>query len=205
MTLKLILAFVSYAFVTSITPGPNNMMLLASGANYGVVRSIPHILGVNLGFGAMVLAVGLGAGSIFTAVPQLQTILRVAGIIYLLYLSWQIAQSAPMSRDGAVGRPMTFLSAAAFQWVNPKAWIMVMGAITTYVPSDGRWQSVALIALIFGLVNLPCIITWAGFGVWIRYFLTKPLYVRVFNYAMAAILCLSLYPTILELVSHLRS
>jgi threonine/homoserine/homoserine lactone efflux protein len=205
MTLKLILAFVSYAFVTSITPGPNNMMLLASGANYGVVRSIPHILGVNLGFGAMVLAVGLGAGSIFTAVPQLQTILRVAGIIYLLYLSWQIAQSAPMSRDGAVGRPMTFLSAAAFQWVNPKAWIMVMGAITTYVPSDGRWQSVALIALIFGLVNLPCIITWAGFGVWIRYFLTKPLYVRVFNYGMAAILCLSLYPTILELVSHLRS
>jgi threonine/homoserine/homoserine lactone efflux protein len=205
MTLELILAFVSYAFVTSITPGPNNTMLLASGANYGVVRSIPHILGINLGFGAMVLAVGLGAGSIFTTVPQLQTILRVAGIIYLLYLSWQIAQSAPMSRDGAVGSPMTFLSAAAFQWVNPKAWIMVMGAITTYVPSDGRWQSVALIALIFCLVNLPCIITWAGLGVWIRYFLTKPLYIRVFNYAMAAILCLSLYPTILELVSHLPS
>jgi threonine/homoserine/homoserine lactone efflux protein len=205
MTYELILAFISYAFVTSITPGPNNVMLLASGANYGMLRSTPHILGVNLGFSAMVLAVGIGAGSIFTAVPQLQTILRVAGVLYLLYLAWQIARSAPMNSESAVGVPMTFLGAAAFQWVNPKAWVMVMGAVTTYLPSGSSWQSVALLAMLFGIVNLPCIVAWAGFGVGLRYLLTKPAYVRAFNYVMASILCFSLYPTIQELVSHWRS
>jgi threonine/homoserine/homoserine lactone efflux protein len=180
------------------------VMLLTSGANYGIVRSAPHILGVNLGFSFMVLAVGVGAGAIFTTIPQLQIFLRIAGIVYLLYLAWQIAKSAPMTNDGAIGAPMSFLGAAAFQWVNPKAWVMVMGAITTFVPSGGSWHSVAPFALIFGLVNLPCIIAWVVFGVGIRYFLTKLWYVRVFNYIMSAILCFSLYPTIQELVHQWR-
>ena len=137
MTVDLLLALAAYAFVTSITPGPNNTMLLASGANFGFWPTVPHLFGINLGFSAMVLAVGLGAGSVFAAFPLLHTVLRWGGTAYLCYLAWKIANSGEMDADGHKATPMTFLQAAAFQWVNPKAWIMAIGAIATYMPSDG--------------------------------------------------------------------
>jgi threonine/homoserine/homoserine lactone efflux protein len=201
MTLELTVAFLGYAMVTSITPGPNNAMLLASGATFGFVRSIPHIMGISLGFAAMVLAVGLGADALFASAPQLFDAMRAIGTAYLLYLAWLIARSGPMAEDGIAPRqPMTFLGAAAFQWVNPKAWMIIAGALTSYTLQEAHWQSVVVIAALYMLVGLPCICTWAAFGVVLRRFLTRPGYIRSFNYAMALVLALSTYPSVAEIV-----
>jgi threonine/homoserine/homoserine lactone efflux protein len=200
MTFDLFLAVALYGFVTSITPGPNNTMLLASGLNYGLKRSWPHIWGINIGFTVMVAGVGLGLGAVFTLYPVLHTVLKVAGTLYLLYLAWRIARSGAM--DGKLGesQPLTFFEAAAFQWVNPKAWVMAIGAISAYVPPGQEFVGAFIVALIFGLVNLPSIVAWAGFGSLMRNVLTKPSAVQVFNVAMAALLVASLIPTTMELI-----
>ena len=194
MTAGLLLAFAGFAFVSSITPGPNNAMLLASGVNYGFRRTVPHIAGVSLGCVAMLVLVGLGLGEVFAAIPQLYVVLRYAGAAYLLWLAWKIANAGPMTGDKADGRPMTFWQAAAFQWVNPKAWILVVGAVSTYAPRDGFGQNVAVLALLLGLVNAPTICIWAGFGTAVRPLLTHPGRARVFNVTMALLLVLSLLP-----------
>lgn len=193
MTLDLILAFAAYAFVTSITPGPNNTMLLYSGANFGFRASVPHMLGVALGFGIMVLGVGLGIGAIFQIFPVLHDILRWAGAAYLLYLAWKIASSGPPDGGAGAGRPMTFLQAAAFQWVNVKAWIMAIGAVATYTPADGYFANLILVTIVFTLVDLPCVAAWVGAGSALRGFLADPMRLRVFNVAMALLLVASLY------------
>ncbi len=194
MTFDLLLAFAAYAFVTSITPGPNNTMLLVSGANFGFRSTIPHLLGVNLGFSGMVLAVGLGVGGIFTAFPILHDILRYVGALYLLYLAWQIARSGGLNAEGGGGKPLTFLQAAAFQWVNPKAWIMAVGAVSTYTPQNGFFLNILIVTLVYFLINGPCIVAWAGFGTMLKRFLGNPVYLRIFNVVMALLLVASLYP-----------
>lgn len=194
-SLDLLTAFVLFAFVSSITPGPNNTMLLASGVNFGVRRSVPHALGISIGFGAMVLAVGLGLGEVFKAWPPLYSILRYGGAAYLLYLAWKIATSGPMAGDTASGRkPLSFWGAAAFQWVNPKAWVMALGAITTYTPAQGYVFNVIVIAALFTLVNLPSVGIWVMFGSALRNLLRKPRAVVLFNVLMAVLLVISLYP-----------
>jgi len=195
MLIDLLPAFALFALVSSITPGPNNTMLLASGVNFGFLRTIPHALGISLGFMLLVLAVGLGLGEIFTAVPWTYTALRWIGAAYLLYLAWCIATSGSVSEAGGQdSTPMTFLGAAAFQWVNPKAWVMAVGAITTYVPAQGYVYNVMVIAAVFALVNLPSVCVWAGFGSVLRNVLRVPRWLRLFNWSMAALLVLSLYP-----------
>ncbi|CAM5774097.1 protein AmbA [Labrys miyagiensis] len=198
MTLELLLAFAAYAFVTSITPGPNNTMLLVSGANFGFGPTIPHLLGVNLGFSAMVLAVGLGAGGIFTVFPLLHEILRYGGALYLLYLAWRIATAGGIGGDDAAARPMGFLQAAAFQWINPKAWIMGVGAVAAYTPQNGYFLNIAIVSLVYLIINAPCIAAWAGFGVALRGLLHQPFYLRLFNVAMAVLLVASLYPLLMH-------
>ncbi len=194
-SLNLLSAFVLFAFVSSITPGPNNTMLLASGVNFGVRRSVPHALGVSIGFMVMVLAVGLGLGEVFKVYPAVYSVLRYAGAAYLLYLAWKIATSGPMSANSPESRkPLSFLGAAAFQWVNPKAWVMAVGAITTYTPAQGYLVNVVVIALVFCLVNLPAVCVWVMFGSALRRFLQDPRWLRLFNLLMAALLVLSLYP-----------
>lgn len=190
----LLIAFAAYAFVTSITPGPNNTMLLVSGANFGFRPTFPHIVGVNLGFSAMVLAVGLGIGGVFVAFPLLHAVLRYGGALYLLYLAWQIARSGGISGEGGRGKPMTFPQAAAFQWINPKAWIMAIGAVATYTPRNGYFFNILIVTLIFTLVNGPCVAAWAGFGTLLKGLLARPALLRVFNVAMALLLVASLYP-----------
>jgi threonine/homoserine/homoserine lactone efflux protein len=197
---ELLLAFAAYAFVTSITPGPNNPMLLASGVNVGFVRTIPHMLGVTLGFSVMLLAIGLGLGELFRQYPTLHILLRWVGGAYLLWLAWQIARSGSAKDGKGAARPFGFLQAAGFQWVNPKCWIMVMGALTTYLPPGSGLFELGVITVIFALVNAPSICVWAGFGVVLRRWLTNPRTTRLFNFGMAALLVVSLYPLFSEAV-----
>ena len=189
---------VLYAVVTSITPGPNNMMLLASGVNFGLARSVPHILGISVGFGVMVALVGAGLATVFDAYPFIHEILRWGGAAYLVSLAWRIARSAPPEPgEATTNRPMGFLAAAAFQWLNPKAWIMALGAITTYLPPQATALAVITLATVLAVVNTPCVVVWAAFGVGLRRFLRKPSHIRIFNGTMAALLVLSLYPILM--------
>jgi threonine/homoserine/homoserine lactone efflux protein len=201
MTLSpdLLLAFALFALVTSITPGPNNTMLLASGVNFGFNRSIPHILGISCGFFVLVLAVGLGLGAVFEAYPLLYSVLRYVGAAYLLYLAWKIARSGPMAENqSGRGQPLGYWGAAAFQWVNPKAWVMAVGAISTYTPLQGYFTNVLVISAVFALINAPTVSLWAACGSLLRNALRNPRWLRLFNLGMAALLVISLYPLLLE-------
>ncbi len=198
MTPELLLAYVLFCFATAGTPGPNNMMLLASGANFGFRRTVLHILGISCGLGFMVLCMGFGLGSVFRTFPVLHEILRWVGAGYMLWLAWKIGTSDKVSDRQAASRPMTFLQAAAFQWVNPKAWAMALGAVTTYAPEGGSWTIVPLLAGTFMLVGAPCSAAWAGFGRGLRPFLDRPAILRTFNVTMAVLLVASLLPMIFD-------
>ncbi len=197
MSAEVFLALLAYAFVTSITPGPNNLMLLASGVNFGFIRTIPHMLGVGIGFFVMLLAVGFGLGAVFTAFPALHLVLKVLGSAYLVYLAWRIATTRSLAKEGKAGTiPMTFLEAAAFQWVNPKAWVMALSAMAIYTNPDRPFLSVWIVAVAFALVNLPSVSSWAGFGTALRGFLADPVRLKWFNIAMGALLVLTLWPMV---------
>ncbi|TIW00784.1 MAG: LysE family translocator [Mesorhizobium sp.] len=195
MSLDAFLALLVYALVTSITPGPNNLMLLASGVNFGIVRTVPHMLGISIGFLVLLLAVGFGLGAVLMAFPTLHTALKIAGAAYLLYLAWKIAMSRSVSdRKGAEARPMRFIDAAAFQWVNPKAWVMAITAMAVYTNPDHPFVSVALVSIAFTIVNLPSVSVWAGFGTALRGFLSDPVRLKWFNIAMGLLLAATLWP-----------
>lgn len=195
MSLDTFLALLVYAFVTSITPGPNNLMLLASGVNFGFVRTIPHMLGIGGGFLSLLLAVGFGLGAVLTAFPTLHLALKIAGGAYLVYLAWRIAMSRSIAKgDDTQGRPMTFLEAAAFQWVNPKAWVMAVSAMAVYTSPANPFLSVLIVAAAFAAVNVPSVSTWAGFGTALRGFLADPTRLKWFNIGMGLLLVASLWP-----------
>jgi threonine/homoserine/homoserine lactone efflux protein len=197
MSPEVILAFCVFAFVASVTPGPNNLMLLASGMNYGFRASIPHILGVSGGFFVLVVSVGLGLGEVFTRYPQSYTVMKWAGAIYMLYLAWRIATSGTPSADAAdknTGKPLGFLGAAMFQWVNPKAWVMAAGAFSTYIPAAPSTSLVVAISALFATINIPCISGWTVFGARLSQWLREPRYARAFNVGMAVLLVVSLVP-----------
>jgi len=196
MSYESILALSVYAFVTSISPGPSNFMLLASGANFGFARTVPQVLGITLGFKSLLLGVGLGLGAVLTAVPALDVGLKLAGGAYLLHLSWRIAMSRSLGDGGGAGRPLTFLESAAFQWVNPKAWVVAVTAMAVYTSPDAPFVSVLLISAAFALVNLPSVSAWAGFGVALRGFLADPARLRWFNGAMGLLLAATLWPLV---------
>lgn len=191
-------ALTLFVFVSSITPGPNNLMLLSSGTRFGFRRTIPHMLGIGVGFMVMIALVGLGLAQLFLMYPPLHLALKIASITYLLYLAWKIATSKPPSADGGTetGKPMTFLQAAAFQWVNPKAWTMTLTAFSAYMPPTDPVVGALIVAGVAGLVNIPSVSVWAAMGTQLRRLLTEPAKMRAFNYAMAALLVGSLYPTI---------
>lgn len=195
MSVDLLLALTAYAFVTSVTPGPNNIMLLASGVNFGFRRTLPHMLGIALGHAFMVFVVGVGLVGVFINYPPARTALTIISVAYMLWLAWKIAHAAPPDGSTTKGKPLTFLQAAAFQWVNPKAWIMSLGAVTLYAPGQ-EWLAVAWVAGVFVLVNFPSVSVWALAGVGLRRLLQHPDLLRAFNYTMAALLVLSLYPVI---------
>lgn len=195
MTYELFIALLGFAFVTSVTPGPNNMMLLASCVNFGFRRTIPHMLGISAGHSLMVFLVGLGLAGIFRAWPASLLALKVASVGYMLWLAWKIAHSAAPGEGRAKPVPMTFLQGAAFQWVNPKAWAMALGAVSAYVVEPSA-LAYAMVAGTFALVNLPSVSVWAGAGQAVRRWLDGPGRLKAFNWTMAVLLVLSLWPVI---------
>ena len=184
-----------FAFVSSSTPGPNNLMLMASCANFGFIRSIPHMLGISIGFMVMLFAVGAGLVQIFDRFRVIYDVLKIASVIYMLWLAWKIANAATITKNAQAGAPMTFLQAATFQWVNPKAWAMALTAITVYVGvASLLWLGVG--ALIFAVVNLPSASMWTFAGQQMQRFLTNPRRLHAYNWTMAALLIASLYPVL---------
>jgi threonine/homoserine/homoserine lactone efflux protein len=193
-----LLSLAAYCFASSVTPGPNNLMLMASGANFGVRRSLPHALGISLGFSFMVVVTGAGLGRAFIALPWLQAVLKVVGFAYLCWLAWRIATAAGIGGGEARGRPMTFLQAAAFQWVNIKAWMMILGSVSIYLdPARDLAGEIALLAVTFAAIGFPCMMAWLWAGVAIRRLLSRPGALRAFNIAMAVLLVGSAVPMLL--------
>lgn len=195
MTHDLLFALLGFAFVSSVTPGPNNLMLMASGANFGFRRTVPHMFGIGIGFTVMIFLVGVGLMQVFEALPVLHTALKIVSVAYLCWLAWKIANASAPKGASIKPRPMTFLQAAAFQWVNPKAWTMALTAITVYAPGAST-QAVLLVALAFGAVNLPSVSVWTVLGQQMKRFLTNPVRLRAFNWTMAALLVATLVPVL---------
>lgn len=197
MTFEAVVALVTFGLVSSLTPGPNNMMLLASGVNFGFRRTIPHMLGIGLGHALMVFLVGLGLAGVFEAVPELNVVLKVLSVAYMLWLAWKIAHAAPPDDAQVQGHPFTFLQAAGFQWVNPKAWTIALGAVTVYAP-DNAVMTMVQVALCFAVVNLPSVTVWPLAGQGLRRWLSVPSRLRAFNWTMAELLVLSLWPVLMH-------
>lgn len=196
--IEAVLPLILFVFSTSITPGPNNMMIMSSGLNHGVLRSLPHFLGICLGFPAMIMAIGLGLGALFEQYPLLHQIVRWAGITYLLYLAWVIAGTRSVDSKESHS-PFTFWQAAAFQWVNPKGWVMAVGALAAFsTPGGSAWLDAGQIALAFIFVGGPCITIWMLFGVGMQRLLREPVHLRRFNIAMGILLVASVIPMALD-------
>lgn len=190
--LELLVPLTLFALAGTATPGPNNVMLTASGAAFGFRRTVPHMLGITVGFPLMVIAVGLGLGEIFTRYPDLHQVLKFVGAVYLLYLAWRIAQAGAPESGQSSGKPLTFLEAAGFQWVNPKAWMMALSTIPAFTTVGGNYYAeLAVIALVYAAICVPSCTAWCLFGVGIRQFVTSPGAARALNLFLAGLVALS--------------
>ena len=196
--LALLPALILFGVVTAVTPGPNNIMLMSSGVNFGFARSLPHMWGVTLGYGFMAALVGLGLASLFSAFPTLLVLLKWVGAVYLLVLAVKIARSSGVAEGEVRGRPLTFMQAAGFQWINPKAWIIVISACSTYAIPGQYAASILLVAAVLCAVTFPCVALWVLFGSGLRHALRNASVLRLFNWTMAALLVGSLYPLFTE-------
>lgn len=188
-------ALIGFVAVMTGTPGPNNLMLVTSGANAGFRRSLPHIFGIAIGCQVMLLCVALGLGPLLTRFPQAVLALRVGGALYLLYLAWQLVRTRQLDTSTQTAKPLTFIQAALFQWVNPKAWMMILTGIATFTRPGDFTVSVAIVAGTFLIVGLPLISSWNLFGAVLKNWLQQGQRLRTFNRAMAVLLVASLYPT----------
>ena len=195
MPTETLLALIGFAVAAAFTPGPNNIMLAVSGMNFGFARTAPHMAGIVIGFTAMLLAIGFGLGALFAAYPAVQTALKIVGALYLLWLSWRIANAAP-AEASARGKPITFIEAALFQWVNPKALIAVISTMGIFVRPERAAADVLTVGLVFLFVSIGAVLTWTLFGTALRGLLRDPSKRRLFNWAMAALLVASIVPMI---------
>lgn len=166
-------------------------MLLASGVNFGFRRTIPHMIGISAGFAILTLCLGSGIGALIAVNPQLDTILKVIGAGYLLYLAWRIGMSRQMDDTAGKARPMRFIEAAAFQWVNPKAWTMALTAIVLFTEPSDHFLSLATMIVIFVMLNFPSVMIWTAFGTFLRQFLSDPTRLKYFNITMGILLALT--------------
>ena len=199
MTYETFFPLMLYAFSTSITPGPNNLMLMSSGANFGLVRTLPHLAGVSLGFVFLTVMIGVGLIGLLDAYPVILDWLKGICFAFVLYLAWRILTSAaPNTKNKVSAKPLGFLEAAAFQWLNPKAIAMALTTITAYTQQQSL-SSILLAASLFGVINFPSCGTWILLGQTLRRLLQHPLALRLFNATMAGFLVLSMLPMLLDL------
>lgn len=189
-------SLVGFTAVNSITPGPNNIMLTASGVNFGFRRTVPHVLGVMAGFALLVVSVGFGLGAVFAALPSLQIVLKILGGVYLLWLAWKTGNAGEIHSAGMKPEPMTIWEAIAFQAVNPKAWFMAISAMSIYVRPGHIIADVALVSAILMSFNVVSANIWAGFGTALRPVLQEPHRVRIFNIVMGLALAASIIPMV---------
>jgi len=196
----LILTSIPFLASMGFTPGPNNILVASSGVNFGFKATIPHILGITVGYPLMLLLVGLGLVKIFVTLPEVHLVLKYVCIVYLLYLAWKIANAAAISEGGkTAAKPMTFLQAVAFQWVNGKGWVVALSAVTTYtVVESSLLTQVLALAGISLVVTVGAVTTWTLFGAMLRRYLHTDRRRRWFNYAMAALLVASIVPVFWE-------
>lgn len=194
MSLEIFLALISFMFVTSMTPGPNNIMLMASGVNFGFRRTLPHMVGVALGFLFLLICVAIGLGKLLESAPYLFTTLKFAGGSYLVYLAYRIATSGPIKNTEGGGKPLGVLGAAAFQWVNPKAWVATVTAVATYTDVERYIDTLLIVIAVAFAVSVLSTSTWTAFGTVLRDILSNPKTLRRFNIAMALLLVASLWP-----------
>jgi threonine/homoserine/homoserine lactone efflux protein len=182
-----------FALAGTMTPGPNNVMLTASGSTFGFWRTMPHMLGISLGYPAMVALIGLGFGEALTRNPSFHTALKYGGAVYLLYLAWRIAQGGSTSGDNANARPLSFLEAAAFQWVNAKGWMIAVTSIPAFTTPGGShyYQELAVVVAVYVAIAFPSTVVWCLFGVGIRSLINSPETARVVNLALAGIVAAS--------------
>jgi threonine/homoserine/homoserine lactone efflux protein len=198
MPYDVFVAMFVFAAVTAFTPGPNNIMVTASGVNFGFARTIPHLAGILIGFQVMLVACGAGLGALFTAYAPLQYALKIVGAAYMLWLAWKVANARPADDEpNSSARPLTFLQAAAFQWVNPKAWVIAISAIAIYVRPSHWLVDFAILLAVFGLFTILSTATWTGFGVALRGLLRNPRHARIFNLVMAVLLVASIAPMVI--------
>jgi threonine/homoserine/homoserine lactone efflux protein len=199
MSQQLTIAFIVFAAVSAFTPGPNNVMLMASGLNHGFRRSLQHMAGVTIGYAVLVAIFGFGLGAIFTTYPILQTILKYAAAVYLTYLAAVIAMSRPPDADReAQGKPMTFIGAALFQWINVKGWVVAIVSVSAYAAIASYPWNMIILALIILVITLGSSLTWVLFGTALQSLVKSPRAVRIFNVTMAILLIASLYPVLVE-------
>ncbi len=196
-------AVVLFAISASVTPGPNNIMVMSAGANFGVRKSLPLLMGICVGFTLMLLLVGLGFGQLFTLFPDLHLLIKCVGTLYLLYLAWLIARSADEVGGSVQTRPLGFFKGALFQWVNAKAWVVATGAIAAFTSAGVEFHQQNLtIALTFFIVSFPSVGLWLLCGSLLKRWLASPLARCRFNHAMGALLALSVVPVIQEILTH---
>ncbi|MCG8673384.1 MAG: LysE family translocator [Pseudomonadales bacterium] len=188
---------VMFCFSSSITPGPNNIMLMTSGLNFGIRRTIPHLLGINIGFPLMVAAIGLGLGHIFVSYPSTHLAVKIAGAVYLLFLAWKIANSASPKLANEHKRPLTFIQAALFQWLNPKAWVIAVGAIATFTTVEN--YNSRLLIIIGGYLTIGglSMLLWLLLGASLQNVISNQRRIQCFNKAMGLVLALSVIPMLL--------
>ena len=208
-----------FMLVSSVTPGPNNTMLMASGVHFGYRRTLAHLLGVQLGFGFMLIAVGLGLHAVLAQYPAFYDLVRLAGAAYMVWMAWSLATARPATvtqdelastalTEGvrqapaangapATAQPLGFWGAVLFQWVNPKAWVMAVTIMSAYVPPGAGLLQIAPLGVLFAVLGFPCSSVWVGFGSALRNYLQDPFRMRVFNCSMAAALLASLYPMLI--------
>ncbi|MEO6608324.1 MAG: LysE family translocator [Aestuariivirga sp.] len=195
MTNDLFLALIVFAAIAAYTPGPNNTILMASGINYGFRQTLPMIFGVGLGFPLMIACVGVGLGKIFEIFPQIYTAMKYAGAAYMLWLAYKIAAAKPSSgEDGPQSKPLTFLQGMAFQWINPKGWIIAVTVLSAYTLASDYYFGVAAVVATFVVMGFTSAATWALFGVVLKEVMGNPRWFRVINYGLATLLVLSLVP-----------
>lgn len=192
MQTDLLLGLIIYAVATSITPGPNNLILLSSGANYGFRRTLPVMFGIVLGFSFMLIIVGAGIMQLFEAFPKTKTIMVWVSLAYTAYLAWLIGSSNAIG-DAESKKVMTATQGAIFQWVNAKGWVMALSATTLYAPSN-TMGAILIVSLVFAMTGIPCVSIWALAGVQVKKFLSTSARIRTFNITMACLLMLSVLP-----------